>query len=55
MSEKKAELRYPELASQVIGLAREVHRKLGHGFTELRLAIILNFGKESLEHERLVR
>ncbi len=41
---------------QIIGAAMVVHRELGHGFlkaTNFNRGLLLNFGAESLQYERL--
>ena len=74
MDTNEEKILYKDLSYKIIGLAMEVHTKLGYGFLEkvyenamtaqtlnylkatgLRLAIILNFGKEQLKYERFVQ
>ena len=45
------QLLFKDLAYDIIGLAMQVHNLKATG---MELAIILNFGKEKLEYERLV-
>jgi len=80
MDTNENKILFKDLSYKIVGLAMQVHNKLGFGFLEkvyesveeiinthrsqalnylkatgLQLAIILNFGKNGLEHERLVR
>lgn len=41
-------LLYPDISYRVVGLAMDVHNKLGHGFLEK-----VYFGKTRLQSERL--
>ncbi|RJS81291.1 GxxExxY protein [Methanophagales archaeon] len=61
---------YKDLTQEIIGAAIEVHRELGSGFleyvyeeaqllnylkaTKMRIGLLLNFGKKSLEVKRRI-
>jgi hypothetical protein len=70
MTETNEKWLYTDLTQEIIGAAMEVHRALGSGFleyvyeeaqllnylkaTKMRVGLLLNFGKKSLEVKRRI-
>ena len=50
MITKEKEILYKDISYKIIGLAMEVHSKLGHGFLEkvYENAMMIEFGKEKI-------